>query len=104
MILLFKGKQELTKLNINRKKRIFKLTSSMNNYTETLMPWKSLFDKCEYHKEKFKEDNSKCDDCRKVEDEQDKTTEKLSDKDFIQVFKEQMMVYGSELRTVKNGN
>ena len=97
MLLIFKRFSERLIFNIDRKRKTLKVTGEETNYQEQEMPWKMLWDKCEEHKRKPKEDNSKCQDCEDVIEKQDKETESLSDKNFVEVFEDQMKVYGFRL-------
>ena len=72
MILKFEGMGEITILNIDREKREAKVTTSKTNYVEEEIPWASLFDRCDYHKRKLQQSNLDCDNCRNVEEQQDK--------------------------------
>ena len=98
MLLIFKRFSEYLTFNIDRKKKIFKVTGEQTNYKEEEMSWRMLWDKCEEHKRKPNEDNSKCKACEEVIEKQDKETESLSNKKFVKVFQNQMKVYGFELK------
>lgn len=97
MLLIFKRFSERIIFNINRKEKTLKVTGEETNYKEEETPWKMLWDKCEEHKKKRNEDNSKCKACAKVIEKQDKETESLPDKNFVKVFEDQMKVYNFEL-------
>ena len=94
MLLIFKRFSERIIFDINRKEKKLKVTGEETNYKEEEMSWQMLWDKCEDHKKKPNEDNSKCRTCNEVIEKQDKETESLSDKKFVKVFEEQMRVYG----------
>lgn len=97
MLLIFKRFSERIIFNIDRNKKIFKVTGEETNYKEEEMSWRMLWDKCEEHKRKPNQDNSKCKDCEEVVKKQDKETESLSDKGFVKIFEDQMKVYNYEL-------
>ncbi len=98
MLLIFKRFSEYLTFNIDRTKKILKVTGEQTNYREEAMSWRMLWDKCEHHKKKLSEDNSKCKACDEVIEKQDKETESLSDEDFVKIFKDQMRVYAFELK------
>lgn len=98
MLLIFKRFSERLTFNIDRKRKTLKVIGEETNYQMQEMPWKMLWDKCEDHKRKPKEDNSKCKACEDVIKKQDKETESLSNKNFVKVFENQMKVYGFELK------
>lgn len=97
MLLVFKRFSEYLTLNIDRTKKILKVTGEQNNYKEQLTSWRMLWDKCEEHKKKPKENNLNCKDCIQVANFQDKETEKMNNEDFKNVFVEQMKVYEFKL-------
>ncbi len=97
MLLIFKRFSEYLTFNIDRKNKKLKVIAEHTNYQEEETPWKMLWDKCENHKSKPGEDNSKCKVCKDVIKKQDKETESLSDKNFVEVFENQMKVYGFKL-------
>ena len=97
MLLIFKRFSEHLTLNIDRKKKILRVTGDQTNYAEEELPWKMLWDKCEEHKRNPNKDNSRCKECEKVTERQDKETETLSNRKFVKVFEEQMKLYGFEL-------
>ena len=97
MLLIFKRISERIIFNIDRENKILKVTGEETNYQEEQMSWKMLWDKCEEHKQKQRDDNSKCEACKEVTEKQDKETESLSDKNFVEVFENQMKVYGFKL-------
>ncbi len=98
MLLIFKRFSEYITFNIGREKKTLKVTGEQTNYKEEEMPWRILWDKCEEHKRKPSEDNSKCKACKEVIEKQDKETESLSNKKFVKVFEGQMKVYGFKLK------
>ncbi len=98
MLLVFKRFSEYITLNINREKKTLKITGDETNYTEQEQPWRMLWDKCENHKRKPKENNLECEACDKVATKQDNETESLSDKKFVKVFDSQMKLYGFKLK------
>ena len=97
MLLIFKRFSEYLTLNIDREKKILKVTGEQTNYKEEEMPWRMLWDKCEEHKPKLNEDNSQCVACKEIAKKQDKETESLSNKKFVEVFQNQMEVYAFKL-------
>ncbi len=97
MLLIFKRFSERIIFNIDRKQKILKVTGEETNYKEEEMPWRMLWDKCEEHKKKINQDNSKCKACEEIVKKQDKETESLPDKSFVKIFEDQMKVYGFEL-------
>lgn len=97
MLLIFKRFSERLMFNIDRKTKELKVTGEQTNYHEQAMPWKMLWDKCEEHKKKTNEDNSKCKACETVIQKQDKETESLPNKSFVKIFEDQMKVYGFQL-------
>ena len=97
MLLIFKRFSEYLTFNIDRKKKTLQVNGEQTNYKEQEMSWRMLWDKCEEHKRKPNEDNSKCKACNEVIEKQDKDTESLSNKKFVKIFEDQMKVYGFEL-------
>ena len=97
MLLNFKRFSEYILFEIDRKNKTYACTGEATNYQREEMAWRMLWDKCEGHKFKPNEDNSSCKDCNKVAKEQDKETEILDDRAFVEVFENQMKIYGFEL-------
>ena len=97
MLLIFKRFSEYLTFTIDRKLKTLKVNGEQTNYQEEDLLWKMLWDRCEEHKEKLKQDNSKCQACKEVAEKQDKETESKSDKKFIKIFENQMEVYGFKL-------
>jgi hypothetical protein len=75
MILTFEGGNEIVRLNIDRKSKILKVTSSQTGYKEVERPYKDLFDK---GKERL----------------QELVTDKLNDEDFLKVIVFEMNKHG----------
>ncbi len=97
MQIIFQRFSEYLTLIIDRKKKTLKMTGEHNNYQTQETPWKMLWDPCERHKKNPNEDRSKCTYCNNVGTKQDKATETLEDKDFVDVFVNQMKLYGFRL-------
>ncbi len=97
MLLIFERLGEHSQFDIDRKNKRLKYTGEKTNFVEQELPWKMLWDKCDKHKSKPDQDNSKCLDCERVETKQDKETSILSNKDFTLIFQNQMNIYGFSL-------
>ena len=97
MLLIFERLGEHSKFDIDRINKNLKYTGEQTNFVEQELPWKMLWDKCEDHKRKPNEDNSKCKACDMVATKQDNETTPLSNKDFAEIFKNQMNLYGFNL-------
>lgn len=97
MLMVFKRFSEYIQFEIDRKNKTYYCTGETTNYKKEQLPWRMLWDKCESHKSSPNQDNSTCKDCHKVEKQQDKETEKLDDRAFVEVFENQMKIYGFKL-------
>lgn len=97
MLLFFRRFSEYLSLDIDRQKKVLALTGEQTNYKKEVLPWRMLWDRCEYHKKKLKENNSLCGDCIKVAEEQDRQCEPMHDSEFVSIFENQMKIYGFDL-------
>ncbi|KKM75546.1 hypothetical protein LCGC14_1389160 [marine sediment metagenome] len=79
MILRFESAGEFVTYDIDRENKKLIVSTSRTNYTETEVPWTSLYDP---GKEK----------------EQEEILDKLNDKDFKNLIIKQMMILGYELK------
>ena len=95
--LYFKRINEYLQLIIDRERKKLKVIGEKTNYKEQELPYTMLFDKCEYHKLKAKEDFKDCSACKMVILEQQSMTDKMHNEDFVMTFRSQMQVYGFKL-------